>query len=261
MKLCLHIHSSFSKDSRATVEEIIITANKLNYDIISITDHNTVKGSLRALELGGNHPRIIVGAEFSTQVGHVLAYDIDETVELETKKINDGQFDFEDLMHHIKKVGGSVFLAHPANSKIDIYYEELGLFDGVERYNSRLDSFIWKSKSETLVKECLACYELISIGAPDAHSTGEMSNCYMEIEGQESGSLLEILQQNASIHIKKAQNLSVALTELKNIEGLRFKKIIKIMLRSLIGSYEIVRHLKEKRYSSYDIIQLGEKSK
>ena len=41
--LCdLHIHSNHSSDGKQTLSEIIETANKLGFKIISITDHDNV---------------------------------------------------------------------------------------------------------------------------------------------------------------------------------------------------------------------------
>ena len=43
MKIDLHIHSNYSADSDETLEYIINRNTKLNFDIISITDHDSVK--------------------------------------------------------------------------------------------------------------------------------------------------------------------------------------------------------------------------
>lgn len=81
MKVCLHIHSEYSHDSKIPVRKIIEYAKSLGYDVIAITDHNTVRGSIEAKKYGDNKIKIIPGAEFSTQYGHILAYFIDDSIE------------------------------------------------------------------------------------------------------------------------------------------------------------------------------------
>ncbi|WP_440058928.1 PHP domain-containing protein [Thermogladius sp. 4427co] len=72
----LHIHSVYS-DGRAPPSEIIAYAIARGLNAISITDHNTFQGSIRALELvrGGGYDIIIVpGVEVRTDRGDVLVY-------------------------------------------------------------------------------------------------------------------------------------------------------------------------------------------
>ena len=48
-KIDLHMHSCFSDDGEYTPEEIVDRAMKNNVEIISISDHNSVKAVERAL--------------------------------------------------------------------------------------------------------------------------------------------------------------------------------------------------------------------
>ncbi len=47
----LHIHSIFSHDGTATVPAILERAKQVGLDIIAITDHDVIRGSLLAAEL------------------------------------------------------------------------------------------------------------------------------------------------------------------------------------------------------------------
>jgi hypothetical protein len=62
----LHIHSIYS-DGIPTIEHILHhTERHTKLDVIAITDHNVIDGSLRARDF-------IVGEEVSTNEGHLLA--------------------------------------------------------------------------------------------------------------------------------------------------------------------------------------------
>ncbi|MFZ7119754.1 MAG: PHP domain-containing protein [Eubacteriaceae bacterium] len=73
----LHIHSNYS-DGKLSVEQIINYANDLNLKSISITDHDTIAGTVEALKINNSNVEIIPGVEFSTTYNnediHILGY-------------------------------------------------------------------------------------------------------------------------------------------------------------------------------------------
>ncbi|MCG2862818.1 MAG: PHP domain-containing protein [Vulcanisaeta sp.] len=77
VKADLHTHSIYS-DGKGSPEDVIINAVNKNLKVLSITDHNTFKGSLKALELINgrkalsNDLLLIVGNEVRTDDGDVL---------------------------------------------------------------------------------------------------------------------------------------------------------------------------------------------
>jgi len=67
----MHIHSNYS-DSTSKIKNIIRKATKRNFGI-AITDHNEIKGSLKAME--SEEVLVIPGIEISALEGfHVLLY-------------------------------------------------------------------------------------------------------------------------------------------------------------------------------------------
>lgn len=97
-KLDLHMHSNFSDDGELTPKEIIDKAIENNIDIISITDHNSIKANAIALEYAKNKKiKYIAGIEIDCQYNglnlHLLGYNFDFTkdcfLELEEKIINE----------------------------------------------------------------------------------------------------------------------------------------------------------------------------
>ena len=124
-KVILHIHSNYS-DGKADFKEIIDSAKKNGYKLISITDHNTVEGHKKYKD-----EILITGAEFDCWFGyvfiHLLAYGIDvENPAIapflaKTKAETEGDIirlfarrNVPKLIKAIHKAGGIAVLAHPA---------------------------------------------------------------------------------------------------------------------------------------------------
>jgi len=107
LKADLHIHSNYS-DGKSSIKEILNVAIDRRLDIISITDHDTVEGSLEALDIvREEHLPIIVlpGVEVTTAQGHMLAYGVEKDL--------DKGMDMGDAAELVRKLGGISSLAHP----------------------------------------------------------------------------------------------------------------------------------------------------
>ncbi len=81
-KIDLHLHSYFSDDGELSPEIIINKAIENGLDIISITDHNSIKANNIALEYANNkNIKYISGIEIDCQYKginlHLLGYDFD----------------------------------------------------------------------------------------------------------------------------------------------------------------------------------------
>ncbi|WP_058486877.1 PHP domain-containing protein [Defluviitalea phaphyphila] len=261
MKLCLHIHSEYSHDSKSSVKEIVNTAKKLGYNVIAITDHNTAKGGVEALKYQDNGIKIIPGAEFSTQYGHVLAYFIDETIEKNTPKIDNKRFDFYKIVENVKKSNGVLILAHPYNSKLKDNMDILNHVDGIEKYNARLDSFYFKTKSNNFTDSLLNKKNFIYLGGPDAHSLEELKNCYTITEDFDLNpkDFKSALIKKSIIYYKKSSNYIIAKAKLHNLKKFKFKIIIKNIIRMIFGIYEIFYN-KITRSKEYETICISKKS-
>jgi len=76
LKLDLHIHSKYSEDGIGHPEEIIKILKKKGLNGMAITDHNSVKGGLKALKIAPKDFIVISGVEISTSDGHMLALNV-----------------------------------------------------------------------------------------------------------------------------------------------------------------------------------------
>ncbi len=77
----LHIHTIYSYDGTASVPAVLRRAKELGLNVIAITDHDEIAGSLKALELAPQYGiEVIPGIEITTADGDLLAFNITEKV-------------------------------------------------------------------------------------------------------------------------------------------------------------------------------------
>jgi len=73
MKLDLHIHSKYSKDSLLKPETILKVAKKRGLGGIAVTDHNTIKGGLFTQKINDDKNFVvIVGSDIKTEYGDII---------------------------------------------------------------------------------------------------------------------------------------------------------------------------------------------
>jgi predicted metal-dependent phosphoesterase TrpH len=79
----LHVHSLCS-DGAQSPESIVIAAARRRLDVIALTDHDDIRGALRARDAAAAQPTlgvdVVVGEEISTLNGHLLGLFLAERV-------------------------------------------------------------------------------------------------------------------------------------------------------------------------------------
>jgi hypothetical protein len=132
MKLDLHIHSSYSEDGDGSPKEIIKILKKRGFQGMSITDHNTLDGSLRAKKIAPKDFLVIPGVEISTLDGHLIALNIKEPVE---KKLT-----IQDTVDRVIDLGGIPIVPHLFRNLSGIKKEKLmeisSKLSAIEVFNS-----------------------------------------------------------------------------------------------------------------------------
>lgn len=130
MRFDLHIHSNYSSDSNLSVDDILKQAVRKGLDGIAICDHNTVEGSLwaiqRAKEL--NISLIVIpGIEISTSDGHLIVLGIREDIQPDLP--------VSETIKIARQKGAVVIAPHPFK-KNSIGYAAKDV-DAIETFNSR----------------------------------------------------------------------------------------------------------------------------
>jgi predicted metal-dependent phosphoesterase TrpH len=77
----LHIHTIYSYDGSASVPAVLKRAKRAGLDVIAVTDHDEINGSLKALDLSPNYGvEVIPGMEVTTAEGDLLVFNITEKI-------------------------------------------------------------------------------------------------------------------------------------------------------------------------------------
>ncbi len=168
MKIDLHTHSYYSKtrfftDAFDSPKTIIKYAIKNGLDGLAITDHNTINGSLEALEIAKNMKNFIIipGTEIKTTDGDILGLWIKENVR--------SNMSATETIEKIHDLGGIAVAAHPFTGYLKLR-SGVGIkaskekFDAIEVFNSKNSI-----KNNLKAKELANKFKIPVTAGSDAH--------------------------------------------------------------------------------------------
>ncbi len=207
----LHIHSIYSYDGTAPVAAILQQAKKIGLDVIAITDHDEINGTLKALELAPQYGiEVIPGIEITTAEGDLLALNI-------TQKIERGQPLIETILQ-AGGLGGFCIAPHPLAGALGMKSlsaysimkalrqpEVAKILIALETYNAtaidRMSNHYAHALAETL--------KITQTGSSDAHIIRAIGLGATGFKGHTAKDLILALHQ-AKVHIQKQKELNSA---------------------------------------------------
>lgn len=205
MEYDLHVHSKYSNDSFLDPAKIIKIAKKKSLKGIAITDHNTIKGGIKALKIKDDPDfDLIVGAEIRTEYGDIIGLFLNE----EIKSRN-----FLEVVDEIKSQDGLISLAHPYR-----HYESpekiIENVDLIEAFNARSK----KSDNKKALKLAIKYKKAFTAGS-DAHLGFEIGKGRVKLNGNLRKALIkcnvEILGEESNYYL--VHGLSVLSEKIKKI--------------------------------------------
>ena len=102
----LHMHTIYSYDGTEPVSAVLRRAHEIGLDVIAITDHDEIAGSLKALDLASHYGiEVIPGIEINTAEGDLLALFV-------TEKVRAG-LALVDTVLKVRELGGICIAPHP----------------------------------------------------------------------------------------------------------------------------------------------------
>ncbi len=207
----LHIHTIYSYDGTASVQAVLARARKIGLDVIAITDHDEIKGSLKALELASKYGlEVIPGMEVTTAEGDLLALNV-------TQKIQRDRSLIETILS-AGELGGFCIAPHPMAGGIGMKSlsaysilralrnpDAARILIGIETYNATtLDRM--SNRYARILAERL---NVTPTASSDAHVVEAIGLGAIEFEGRTAKSLTSALHNGNIQHRKQKEWNSV----------------------------------------------------
>jgi hypothetical protein len=173
IKADLHVHTTFSRDSLITPEDLVYFAKKCGLNAVAVTDHNYLEGAYKiAKEIDF---LIIPGMEVSSSDGHIVALNVKELIPRGLSAA--------ETVSRIHKAGGIAIACHPyVYFKGALKGNVCETFDAIEIINGRAFPFNRSVKKATQTAERLG---LSRVAGTDAHYGPQIGYAYTVIEAEE----------------------------------------------------------------------------
>ena len=208
----LHIHTVYSYDGTASVPAVLARARQVGLDVIAITDHDEIRGALKAFELAPKFGiEVIPGIEITTAEGDLLALFV-------TEKIQPGQPLVETILQ-VGEAGGICIAPHPtargAGMKSLSGTSILRALDhpvasriliAIETYNA---TTLDRESNLLAQKLWTECPRTAQVGNSDAHVLQAIGLGATEFPGNSAAHLLDALWIGAT-DVRQGEQLSSA---------------------------------------------------
>jgi predicted metal-dependent phosphoesterase TrpH len=195
----LHIHSIYSYDATTTVRAILKQAADVKLNVIAITDHDDMRGSLEGVKLAPKYGiEVVPGAEVSTSDGHLIALFINTLPPAGMSLI--------ETLIHIGRQGGIAIAPHPFNNLPGSLSMEAvlgalanprakGPLKGLETHNMGTQNF------DGVARKLSVFLPFAKIAASDAHIYWAIGAGRTSFPGKTAEALRSALENNATVPI------------------------------------------------------------
>jgi predicted metal-dependent phosphoesterase TrpH len=169
----LHVHTTYSKDSLITPQELIYYAKRRGLNAVAVTDHNSLAG---AYKIAKDTPDFLVipGMEVSSSDGHIVALNVPELIPR--------GFTAVETVEKIHAAGGVAIACHPfVYFKGCLREHVCASFDAIEVINARAFPFQTSVKK---AQEAAQRLNLSRVAGTDAHYGPQIGYGYTVIEAE-----------------------------------------------------------------------------
>ena len=207
----LHIHTIYSYDGTASVPAVLTRARQIGLDVIAITDHDEITGSLKALELAPRYGvTVIPGIEVTTAEGDLLALNIMRKVERDLPLV--------ETVLRVRDLGGFCIAPHPmaggfGMKSLSAYSilkalrkpEVARVLIAVESYNATAIDRMSNHYARILAERL----DIAQTASSDAHVVEAIGLGATEFDGHTAADLIAALR-NKTVHIRKQKEWNSA---------------------------------------------------
>jgi len=169
----LHVHTTYSKDSLITPEDLVFYAKKRGLNAVAVTDHNYLDGAYKIAK--ETDFLVIPGMEVSSADGHIVALNVKELIPQGLSA--------PETVERIHKAGGVAIACHPyVYFKGCLRENVCSTFDAIEIINARAFPF---KRSVRKAEEAASRLGLSRVAGTDSHYGPQIGVAYTVIEVSE----------------------------------------------------------------------------
>lgn len=233
MKIEMHLHTKYSKDSLMNFWFLYWKLKFSGIDAVAITEHNNIIGALEFKKFCARRKKkiqVIVGDEIFTSQGEIIGLFLQE-------QIKPG-LSAKETIYQIKSQNGIVYIPHPYDRKRrktvlaeTVIEENRNLIDCIEIHNGRNISPLYSLKQ----KEIASKYGIKPVIGSDAHTWIEVGRNYMEASDVDvsSAEKFHLSLYKWKFHEKKCLKIAHQITKyvklLKMVRSKDFYELHKII--------------------------------
>jgi predicted metal-dependent phosphoesterase TrpH len=187
MRLDLHTHTKYSRDSRTEPKDLTEKANKMDI-VFAVTDHDSMGGVSELNALGA---RFIPGEEIGTDKGDLIGLYLSEEIPKKT-----GYLETLDLIH---EQGGLAYLPHMFDiTRKGMANPDLAKkVDIIEIFNARSVMKNFNEKAQAFAKE----NDIPGAAGSDCHFLFEFGSTYTELPDFDIENPKELLKSLQSSNV------------------------------------------------------------
>ena len=203
----LHIHTIYSYDGTASVPAVLDQARKIALDVIAITDHDEIAGSLKALSLAPRYGvDVIPGIEITTSEGDLLALNVIENI--------DRGMSLVETVLKVGELGGFCIAPHPMADGIGMKslsaysilkalrnVDVATILIGIETYNGTTIDKMSNHYAHILAEQL----DMAQIGNSDAHVVEAIGLGATEFPGNTVSALMKAIHKRTTTIRKKKE--------------------------------------------------------
>ncbi|NWG33420.1 MAG: PHP domain-containing protein [Chloroflexi bacterium] len=200
----LHIHTIYSFDGTASVRAVLKRAYQSGLDVIAITDHDEIIGSLKALELAPVYGiEVIPGTEVTTAEGDLLALNVTQKIPRDMPLI--------ETILKVGELGGFCIAPHPMAGGFGMkslsaysilkalrHPDVPRILIAIEAYNATIIDKISNRYAHILADRL----NIAQVANSDAHVVEAIGLGATEFDGRTAPDLISALQ-NGNVRIRK----------------------------------------------------------
>lgn len=177
LKVEFHCHTNYSRDSLNDVDQLIATARQRGIDRLVVTDHNTIRGALKAREK--DPMLVIVGEELLTTRGELLVAFVQEELPRGLEPM--------EAIEKLRAQGAFISVSHPFDRRrhgwaLKDLLAITPYVDAIEVFNARCQ---WNGLNQ-MAADFAGEHQLSGTAGSDAHTLREVGRATFRVPAFET---------------------------------------------------------------------------